>query len=119
MPTYEYQCTKCERVFEVFHSITAKPKRRIPTDCRQCKNSAPVRRLIGSGSGVIFKGSGFYQTDYRSEGYKKAEKAEKEAAKTATDGGSKDGTKSDTAKKGDKAAKPSGKGKKPAKRNSD
>ena len=115
MPTYEYQCTKCERVFELFHSITAKPKRRISTDCEQCNNSAPVRRLIGSGSGVIFKGSGFYQTDYRSEGYKKAEKAEKEASKTATDGGSKDGTKGDKAKKGDKADKPSGKDKKSTK----
>ncbi|HUU85311.1 MAG TPA: FmdB family zinc ribbon protein [Phycisphaerae bacterium] len=90
MPTYEYQCTKCDRVFEVFHSIMAKPKRRIPTDCRRCDNMATVRRLIGSGAGVLFKGSGFYETDYRSESYKKGAKAEKEAATAAKDGGKSD-----------------------------
>lgn len=85
MPTYEYQCTKCQRVFEVFHSITAKPKRRIGTDCQDCNNSAPVRRLIGTGAGVIFKGSGFYETDYRSDSYKKSAKAAKDAQSTKTD----------------------------------
>ncbi|MCP4246589.1 MAG: zinc ribbon domain-containing protein [bacterium] len=78
MPTYEYQCTKCERIFEEFHGITAKPLRTIATDCDQCNNKAPVQRLIGSGAGVIFKGSGFYETDYRSESYKAAKKAEKD-----------------------------------------
>ena len=80
MPTYEYQCTKCKRVFEVFHSITAKALRTIATDCQQCNNKAPVQRLIGSGGGVIFKGSGFYETDYRSQNYKAGEKAEQKAA---------------------------------------
>jgi len=79
MPTYEYQCTKCERVFEIFHSITAKPLRIVETDCERCANRAPVRRLIGTGAGVIFKGSGFYETDYRSESYKAASKAETES----------------------------------------
>ncbi|MFA7157767.1 MAG: FmdB family zinc ribbon protein [Kiritimatiellia bacterium] len=65
MPTYEYECKKCDRVFEVFQSITAAPLRQ----CPKCKGK--VRRLIGRGSGIIFKGSGFYQTDYRSEHYKK------------------------------------------------
>jgi len=80
MPTYEYQCTKCERIFEVFHSITAKPLRIVETDCERCTNRAPVRRLIGMGAGVIFKGSGFYETDYRSESYKAASKAEAESS---------------------------------------
>ena len=80
MPTYDYECTKCQKLFELFQPITAKAKRRIKTECEQCDNSAPVRRLIGRGAGVIFKGSGFYQTDYRSDGYKKDAKKEKEAA---------------------------------------
>lgn len=118
MPTYEYQCTKCGRVFEVFQSITAKPKRRIPTDCKRCNNMAPVQRLIGCGAGVLFKGSGFYETDYRSESYKKAAKAEKEAATATGDGGSKGGVKSDKAKTGGAADKSSGKDKSPAQRKS-
>jgi putative FmdB family regulatory protein len=70
MPTYEYECQKCEHRFERFQSITAAPVQR----CPQCKGK--VKRLLGTGAGVIFKGSGFYQTDYRSEGYKKAAKTE-------------------------------------------
>jgi len=75
MPTYQYLCDNCGYEFERFQSITAKPLRK----CPKCgKNN--VKRLIGTGAGVIFKGSGFYQTDYRSESYKKAEKKEKEGA---------------------------------------
>ena len=81
MPTYEYECKRCGRIFEVFQPITAHPKRTLPVDCEECDNRAPVRRLIGTGAGVIFKGAGFYQTDYRSESYKKAAKADAEAAK--------------------------------------
>ena len=100
MPTYEYECTKCGRVFEEFQSITAKPLRKIDTDCAKCNNKAPVRRLIGTGSGVLFKGPGFYETDYRSESYKAAAKAEKSAAgKTDSTGESSDAaSKSDTGK---------------------
>ena len=76
MPTYEYRCSECGHEFEEFQSITSKPLRRCPS-CSKNK----VDRLIGCGAGVIFKGSGFYQTDYRSEGYQKAAKAETEAAK--------------------------------------
>ncbi|MDO9542725.1 MAG: zinc ribbon domain-containing protein, partial [Kiritimatiellia bacterium] len=65
MPTYEYECKKCNRIFEVFQGITAKPLRKCP-DCK-----GKIRRLIGRGAGIIFKGSGFYQTDYRSEHYQK------------------------------------------------
>jgi len=73
VPTYEYLCEKCGYEFEKFQSITAKPLRKCPS----CGKSG-AKRLIGTGAGVIFKGSGFYQTDYRSESYKKAEKKEKE-----------------------------------------
>ena len=72
MPTYDYICESCGYEFEQFQGITARPIRK----CPKCKKTA-LRRLIGVGSGVIFKGSGFYQTDYRSESYKKAAESEK------------------------------------------
>jgi putative FmdB family regulatory protein len=71
MPTYEYKCAACDHAFERFQSIKADPIRRCP-ECGKMK----VKRLLGTGAGLIFKGSGFYITDYRSEGYKKAAKAE-------------------------------------------
>lgn len=61
MPTYDYECEKCGHEFESFHSITAPSI----TDCPKCKAKNKVRRLIGSGAGIIFKGSGFYETDYK------------------------------------------------------
>lgn len=79
MPTYEYTCEKCRYKFEQFQSIKARPLRTCPKCGR--KN---LKRLIGAGAGVIFKGSGFYETDYRSESYKKAEKKEKDSADTKT-----------------------------------
>lgn len=72
MPTYDYICQNCGCEFERFQSITAGPLRK----CPECGKST-LKRLVGTGSGVIFKGSGFYQTDYRSESYKEAEKSEK------------------------------------------
>ncbi len=78
MPTYEYECKKCKRTFDVFQSITAKPLQK----CPKCKGS--VRRLIGRGAGIIFKGSGFYQTDYRSENYKKGAAEDKKSAEPST-----------------------------------
>ena len=72
MPTYEYECDACGHAFEQFQSITAAPIKKCPI----CKKSR-VRRLIGRGAGIIFKGSGFYQTDYRSDGYQKSAAAEK------------------------------------------
>jgi putative FmdB family regulatory protein len=77
MPTYEYICQKCEHHFEQFQSMTASLIRKCP---RCGKNS--VKRLIGKGAGIIFKGSGFYETDYRSDSYKKGQKGE--PAKTET-----------------------------------
>lgn len=72
MPTYEYICDDCGHEFEQFQSITAKALRRCP-DC----GGMGLKRLIGSGAGIIFKGSGFYETDYRSESYKKAANSDK------------------------------------------
>lgn len=77
MPTYEYECAACG-AFELFQSIKDQPLKR----CPKCKGK--VKRLIGRGAGILFKGSGFYQTDYRSEGYKKGAKADKGEAAPAT-----------------------------------
>lgn len=78
MPTYEYLCQKCGREFETFQSISAQPLRICPQDlCPQKKwGRGRVKRKISAGAGLLFKGSGFYITDYRSEGYKKAAKSE-------------------------------------------
>jgi putative FmdB family regulatory protein len=72
MPTYEYKCDKCGHQFEQMQGITSKSLRK----CPKCGKSA-LRRLIGTGAGLIFKGSGFYATDYRSENYKESAKKEK------------------------------------------
>src|SRR5436189_3173954 len=82
MPTYDYSCDACRHEFEVFEPITAEPQKK----CPKCKKNR-LRRLFGTGAGLIFKGSGFYSTDYRSESYKEA--AKKEAAPKATEGGDK------------------------------
>lgn len=76
MPTYEYQCDSCKTTFDKFQSIKASPLRK--AECPKCKQQRPVRRLISTGGAVLFKGSGFYQTDYRSDHYKKAAKSETE-----------------------------------------
>jgi putative FmdB family regulatory protein len=85
MPTYDYRCKKCDHRWEAFQSIKAEPIKKCPT-CG--KKSA--ERVIGPGAAVIFKGSGFYQTDYRSESYKKAAAADKPATPAKTESGSKD-----------------------------
>ena len=78
MPTYEYQCDACEHNFDEFQSITEQPLKKCPKCGKQ-----KLRRVFGTGAAVLFKGSGFYQTDYRSESYKAAAKAEQEGAKPA------------------------------------
>jgi len=78
MPTYEYECTECGHRFEKFQKMTDKPV----SKCPQCKGK--VRRLIGLGGGVIFKGPGFYTTEYRSEDYKKREREEKQGVSTGS-----------------------------------
>ena len=80
MPTYDYECGACGHKFEEFQSIMAGSRRKCPK-CRKSK----LRRLIGAGAGVIFRGSGFYQTDHRSESYKKS--AEKDKPATEKSGG--------------------------------
>lgn len=77
MPTYEYECDKCGKVFDLFQPITESPRKKLRSaDPRPCKCNAAVTRRISTGGGLIFKGSGFYLTDYRSESYKEAAKAD-------------------------------------------
>jgi putative FmdB family regulatory protein len=71
MPTYDYVCDACGHKFELFQSINDPVQRKCPA----CKKSK-LRRLFGTGAAIMFKGSGFYQTDYRSESYKKAASAD-------------------------------------------
>jgi putative FmdB family regulatory protein len=72
MPTYDYECDACGHTFELFQSISEPVKKKCP-DCGKTK----LRRLFGTGAAVVFKGSGFYQTDYRSDSYKKAAEKDK------------------------------------------
>jgi putative FmdB family regulatory protein len=100
MPTYEYICRNCGHEFEAFQSMTDSAKRK----CPECGKNA-LERKIGTGAAVLFKGSGFYQTDYRSESYKKSAEAEKKPAETAkTDGAAKPEAK--TEPKTEKKAEP-------------
>ncbi len=94
MPTYDYRCEACDHTFEHFQPITARPIRKCPV----CKANKVVR-LIGTGGGIIFRGSGFYQTDYRSEAYKKAASAESKESKEGKD--SKGGEAKDKPSQGD------------------
>ena len=88
MPTYGYACQKCGHEFDEFQSITADPLRK----CPEC-GKLSLKRLIGTGAGIIFKGSGFYETDYRSENYKKA--AESDKGSSASKSGDKKPVKSE------------------------
>jgi len=90
MPTYDYLCEACDHRFELFQSITAHPKRKCP-ECGRRK----LRRLIGPGAAIIFKGSGFYQTDYRSDSYRK--KASSESGSSDGQAGSSNGQAKDKA----------------------
>jgi len=76
MPTYDYRCNACDVEFELFQSMKDKPKKK----CPECGKNA-LERLIGTGAGIIFKGGGFYETDYRSDSYKKDAKADTPSAK--------------------------------------
>ena len=78
MPTYEYHCAKCDQNFEAFQSMRDESYRECPKElCRLPKwGHGKVKRLLGTGAGLIFKGSGFYTTDYRSNAYREAAKKE-------------------------------------------
>jgi putative FmdB family regulatory protein len=94
MPTYDYVCEGCKHEFELFQSMKEEAKRKCP-ECGKNK----LRRLIGPGAAIVFKGSGFYQTDYRSESYKKGAAAEKASrAPAASDGKKKEKTKTEKPK---------------------
>jgi len=80
MPTYDYECDACGHEFELFQSISAPVKRKCP-ECSKLK----LRRLFGTGAAVVFKGSGFYETDYRSDSYKKGAEKEKKASDKSAD----------------------------------
>lgn len=97
MPTYEYRCGACGHEFELFQSMSDKPKRK----CPECGKGA-LERLIGTGAAILFKGSGFYQTDYRSESYKKSAEAEKKPAEIKSDKGEKPDKKADKPAKTEK-----------------
>jgi putative FmdB family regulatory protein len=99
MPTYEYICRACAHEFEVFQSMNDSAKRK----CPECGKNA-LERKIGAGAAVLFKGSGFYQTDYRTESYKKgAESDSKPADSAKTETAKTDGAKADAPKPAAKA----------------
>lgn len=85
MPTYEYSCEKCGKPFETYQSMRDEPLRECPKElCRQKRwGHGKVKRLLGTGAGLIFKGSGFYSTDYRSNSYKEGAKNDAPAVPAA------------------------------------
>lgn len=85
MPTYDYRCKACGHELEIFHSMSQAPKRKCP-ECGALK----LERQIGLGGGILFKGGGFYETDYRSHSYKQGAEAEKKATEKGSAGGSSD-----------------------------
>ena len=80
MPTYDYQCSACEHEWELFQRITENPVK----TCPACKKRKAVRQF-GTGAAIVFKGSGFYETDYRSESYKKSAEADKKKPSSSSD----------------------------------
>ena len=95
MPTYDYVCKNCDHQWELFQSMKDNPVRKCPS-CGKLK----AKRVIGPGAGIIFKGSGFYQTDYRSDSYKKAADADKKAQSSTSESKS-DSGKSDPSSSAD------------------
>lgn len=95
MPTYDYQCDACDHTFELYQGINDSKKRKCP-ECGKLK----LRRLLGTGAAVVFKGSGFYQTDYRSESYNKAKAADKPKDSSSSGDSSKSKKTGNSASKG-------------------
>jgi putative FmdB family regulatory protein len=100
MPTYDYECQKCGHRFEEFQSMTAKPLQR----CPKCRGK--LKRLIGAGAGLLFKGTGFHATDYRKPGYQEKKKSDS----APTSGGGSGSAKSEPGKSTESAKKPDGAG---------
>jgi putative FmdB family regulatory protein len=111
MPTYDYQCDACGHTFDAFQAISADPL----TKCPEC-GKKKLRRLFGAGAAVVFKGSGFYQTDYRSESYKKAAASDKPSdSASSSNGESKSGESKSSDKPAAAKAAPASKPSKPKK----
>jgi putative FmdB family regulatory protein len=108
MPTYEYRCQKCGSKIEVFQSMLDEPMKSM--NCPLCQKRRRVERVIGAGAGIIFKGSGFYETDYRSKEYREKAKKESESISPASknsgskSSGSKDSKGSSSTSKSSKSA---------------
>lgn len=102
MPTYDYECEACGHKFEQFQSM----KDEALTKCPECKKKK-LRRLFGTGGAIVFKGSGFYQTDYRSESYKKSAAADSKSSSGGGESGGSSGG-SSSSSKGDSGSKSSG-----------
>lgn len=100
MPTYDYRCDACEHLFEEFQLFSEKPLKK----CPKCGKNK-LQRLIGTGAAVIFKGSGFYQTDYRSESYKSAAKADEAKSAPAADSSASNGSAGKSESNGDASPK--------------
>ena len=102
MPTYDYECDACQHKFELYQSISAEPEK----TCPECKKKK-LRRLIGTGGAVMFKGSGFYQTDYRSDSYKKSAASDSKSSSSdssgASSGSKSEGSKADSGTKSSSA----------------
>jgi putative FmdB family regulatory protein len=94
MPTYDYQCAACGHEFELFQQMSASVKKKCPA-CGKLK----LKRLIGTGAGIIFKGGGFYETDYRSDSYKKDAAADGKSGKSSDSGTEKKSSDSGTSTK--------------------
>lgn len=111
MPTYDYVCDACDHKFELFQSITAEPEKKCP-ECGKKK----LRRLIGPGAAIVFKGSGFYQTDYRSESYKKRAEADNKSAESKSSEGKSAESKPSESKGSESKSSGSGSSAKPEKK---
>ena len=83
MPTYDYECVDCDHITEKYHGMSARPR----VKCPEC--GSRMRKMLGTGAGVIFKGSGFYETDYRSDSYKAKAKADSSGSSSSTESSSK------------------------------
>jgi putative FmdB family regulatory protein len=92
MPTYDYECDACKHKFELYQGINAEVEKKCPA----CKKNK-LRRLLGTGAAIVFKGSGFYQTDYRSDSYKKSKEADSSSGSSKSEGKS-EGAKSESSK---------------------